>query len=165
MRSSCRAITIPQGPYPVFSIMSAIHQAEFVTYSPTQMFDLVADVGAYPAFVPWCQAASQIATGENRVRATLKVAKGKIGYTFSTENVLTPGARIEMRLANGPFKRLHGTWRFEPMPTGCRVTLDMEFEFANRIVAAALAPLFKAMTSQLVSSFRQRAQVLYGRSA
>ncbi|MBI4693782.1 MAG: type II toxin-antitoxin system RatA family toxin [Gammaproteobacteria bacterium] len=142
--------------------MSAIHQTEFVPYSPEQMFGLVADVDAYPSFLPWCVGASQVAYGEDRVRATLKVAKGKIGYTFTTDNVLAPGKRIEMRLANGPFKRLHGTWRFDPMPTGCRVTLDMEFEFTNRLVAAALSPLFKAMTSQLVASFRHRAQAIYG---
>lgn len=127
------------------------------------MFRLVADVDAYPSFLPWCMGASQVPAGENRVRATLKVAKGKIGYTFTTDNILKPDSSIEMRLVHGPFKRLHGTWRFDAVPTGCRVSLYMDFEFSNRLVAAALSPLFKAMTSQLVASFRHRAQALYGR--
>ena len=41
--------------------------------------------------------------------------------------------------------------------------MSLDFEFENRLVGAALSPLFKLMTNSLVNSFRERAGVVYGR--
>ena len=37
--------------------MPGIHQKRVLPYTCEQMFDLVADVGRYPEFLPWCIAA------------------------------------------------------------------------------------------------------------
>lgn len=143
--------------------MPSIKQSEIVPYSAAQMFGLVNDVEAYPQFMPWCERAWVDARSESRIRAGLAVRKGKIHYCFTTDNDLTPCRRIDMRLVDGPFKKLHGIWQFADYQVGCRVSFDLDFEFANRLVGTALAPLFKIMTSSLVGSFRQRADSLYGR--
>lgn len=143
--------------------MSAIRQSAIVGYSAAQMFALVDDVARYAEFLPWCEKAEVLTVDAEAMRARLSVAKGGLRYSFTTDNRRETPARIEMRLVDGPFKRLHGLWRFADTPLGCRVSLELEFEFANRILAATLSPLFKAITGSLVSSFKQRAEALYGR--
>lgn len=143
--------------------MSEVHQTANVAYPAAQMFSLVNDVRRYPEFLPWCEAAECLQESPLAVTARLTVAKGPLRYTFTTDNRLTPSARIEMCLVDGPFRRLHGVWGFRDNPLGSVVSLDLEFEFASRVLAATLSPLFKVITGTLVSSFRQRAEALYGR--
>jgi ribosome-associated toxin RatA of RatAB toxin-antitoxin module len=142
--------------------MPEIHQSALVPYSPAQMFELVNDVARYPEFMPWCEAAVVVDSRPAVTRAALTVRKGRVHYSFTTDNALDPPRQLEMRLVDGPFKRLYGVWRFAENPFGTRVSLDLEFEFPNKIIGAALAPVFKAVTSSLVDSFKRRAEQLYG---
>ena len=142
--------------------MSEIRQSALVGYTAEQMFTLVNDVAQYPSFLPWCEKAECLAASATTLRARLTVAKGRLRYSFTTDNVLTPPHRIELQLVDGPFKQLQGVWTFADTPLGCKVMLELKFEFANRILAATLSPLFKAVTGSLVGSFRQRAESLYG---
>lgn len=143
--------------------MARVQQAELVPYGAQSMFELVNDIDAYPQFLPWCARAWVTNRSEWQLRAGLAVAKGKLNYSFTTDNTLFPFHRIEMRLVDGPFRHLEGGWRFDEQPVGCRIELNLEFEFSNRVVGVALTPAFKAITTSLVGSFRQRAHQLYGR--
>ena len=143
--------------------MAEIRQSAIVGYSAEQMFSLVDDVARYPEFLPWCEKAELLAQTDDTLRARLSVAKGKLRYAFTTDNVRSRPNTIEMRLVDGPFKRLHGVWRFSDTPLGCKVSLELEFEFASRIIALSLSPVFKAITGSLVNSFKQRADALNGR--
>ena len=127
------------------------------------MYALVDDVPRYPEFLPWCVKAEVLAQTEATMRARVSVAKGALSYSFTTDNVRRPPESIEMTLVDGPFKRLQGAWRFVDTPLGCKVSLALEFEFANRLLALTLSPLFKAVTGSMVASFRQRAEALHGR--
>jgi ribosome-associated toxin RatA of RatAB toxin-antitoxin module len=127
------------------------------------MFELVNDVDSYPQFLPWCRSARILDRGQGWVKARVSMAKGALQHGFTTRNELDWGRRIRIRLADGPFKRLEGDWRFEPTSKGSRVSLDLEFEFAGRMLGAVLGPIFNQIASTLVDSFVQRAHVVYGR--
>ena len=45
----------------------------------------------------------------------------------------------------------------------CKVSLEMEFEFANRLLGMAFGKLFQQVAGQLVDSFTRRADDLSGR--
>ncbi|MGH7211097.1 MAG: SRPBCC family protein, partial [Acetobacteraceae bacterium] len=47
-----------------------------VPYSPEQLFDLVADVGRYPEFLPWCVAARVRSGTETEIVADLTIGFG-----------------------------------------------------------------------------------------
>ena len=69
----------------------------------------------------------------------LCIQKGGIRQFFTTKNTLTPPERIDLSLVEGPFKSLGGHWRFEAVGSdACRVCLDLEFEFAGRLIAVAI---------------------------
>ena len=142
--------------------MPAVKTAEIIPVSAKQMFELVNDVEAYPEFLPWCSAARIERRTDNGIVATVTVAKGPMHHSFTTENRNREFDRIEMSLLKGPFKRFHGVWRFDDAPAGCKVSLDLDFEFSNRLLAAALSKVFQLITGSMVQAFRQRARDLYG---
>ena len=142
--------------------MSAIHRSKTVSFSAREMYELVNDVQSYPAFLTWCADAKVIRREQNKIRARLSLASGKMKYSFTTDNMALPHKRIEMCLVNGPFKRLHGIWRFEDCECGCRVSLHLQFEFANKIAELALARVFNPIANSLVDAFTRRAEALYG---
>jgi ribosome-associated toxin RatA of RatAB toxin-antitoxin module len=142
--------------------MPAVRTTEFIPFSARQMFELVNDVEAYPEFLPWCSNARLERCTAEGIVATVTVAKGPMHHAFTTENRNREYDRIEMGLVKGPFKRFHGVWRFDEAPGGCHVSLNLDFEFSNRLFAAALSKVFKVITGSMVQAFRQRAQRLYG---
>lgn len=144
--------------------MPRIQRSAVVPYSTQQMFDLVNDVEAYPRFLPWCRSARELSSGEDWIRARIEMAKGALHRSFTTRNTLEHGRRIRIRLEDGPFSRLEGDWHFEPAGgSGCRVSLDLEFDFASRMLGAVVGPVFNQIASSLVDSFCRRAHQVYGR--
>ena len=70
---------------------------------------------------------------------------------------------IEMRLIEGPFKHLHGFWRFTSIgDKGCKVTLDLEYEFSSKLLGLAIGPIFTQIANTLVDAFCKRAEAIYG---
>lgn len=143
--------------------MTTINKSALVPYSPAQMFALVDDIEAYPAFLPWCKRAQVLSRTEDEVRATIELSKGGVEKAFTTCNRNQKNKMIEMRLVEGPFKRLEGFWRFDPLgDDGCKVSLDLEFEFASRMLGMVVGPVFSQVANSLVDSFQQRAVDVYG---
>jgi len=142
--------------------MPAVRRNEFIPFSPRQMFELVNNVEAYPEFLPWCAGARKDRETADGIVATLTVAKGPMQHSFTTKNTNREFERIEMGLLKGPFKQLHGVWRFDDAPGGCKVSLELDFEFSNRLLASAMSKVFQLLTGSMVEAFRLRAATLYG---
>ncbi|AKJ95922.1 MULTISPECIES: type II toxin-antitoxin system RatA family toxin [Thioalkalivibrio] len=142
---------------------SKIRRYADVPYSREQMFNLVNDVDAYPQFLPGCRSASARPRGEHEVEGTIELAKGALHKSFTTRNTLKRPESIDMRLVSGPFRRLHGTWSFTEVEGGkTRIALELEFEFANRLMAFAIGPVFTQIANSLVDAFVQRAREVHG---
>lgn len=142
--------------------MAIIKRDAIVPYTPQQMFDLVNTIEDYPQFVPACKSTQIISRTEDEVHATLEFAHGSFHKAFSTCNRLQTHKMIEIRLINGPFRHLEGFWRFEAIPEGCRISLDLEFEFSNKLLAMMFSPVFHPVADKLVDVFCERARVLHG---
>lgn len=128
------------------------------------MYALVADIASYPKFLPWCGAARILRQEADAVEAAITIAYRGVHKTFTTRNLLQKNKMMEIQLVEGPFRRLNGYWRFTALePRACKIELDLEFEVANRLVAAVLNPVFSGIANQLVDAFHKRAVALYGR--
>ncbi|MGH8273373.1 MAG: type II toxin-antitoxin system RatA family toxin [Gammaproteobacteria bacterium] len=142
--------------------MREIHRSALVPYSAEDMFELVNDVDSYPRFLPWCKDSGVRELGENEREASLEFSRAGLHRRFTTHNRLTPGRVIEMSLVNGPFRVLEGHWRFQPLDeAGSKVTLDLRFEFAARLLEAVFAPMFADLMNSLVDAFVARARELH----
>ncbi len=144
--------------------MATISRNALVMYSPAQMYALVNDIAAYPQFLPWCTDSEILGTSDTEISASLEIKKGILQHRFSTRNTLRPDAAIDMQLIDGPFKQLAGHWRFDMIGNnqGCRVSLDIDFEFSNRMLSATLGPIFSQISGSMVDAFCKRAQDIYG---
>lgn len=144
--------------------MPVVNRSALLPYSAERMYELVADIDRYPEFLPWCRSSGFIDKADpESVRAFIEIAKGAVSKRFTTQNRMQHGKMIEMNLLDGPFKHLRGYWRFEPLQDqACKVWLDMDFEFSNRLVAVAFGPIFNQAVSTLVDAFVERAADVYG---
>ena len=142
--------------------MQVIERSAIVTYTAAQMFALVNDVGRYPEFLPWCTGARVADESDTRRLASLRIARGVLRTEFTTRNTLVKDSQILMHLVDGPFRNLAGEWRFDAIDErGSRVRFRVEFEFKNRLTAAAMSAAFKALCSSIVDAFVTRAQKVY----
>ena len=127
------------------------------------MYALVSDVASYPQFLPWCVGSSVQPVSDSQVIATVKVARSVLRTSFTTRNTLVPERSITMNLEEGPFRSLKGQWSFDPIGTeGSRVSFRVQFEFDNRLMAAALNAAFESVCATMVGAFVERARAVYG---
>jgi len=142
--------------------MTSIYRHALMPYSARQMFDIVNDVEQYPQFLPWCTYTEVLSLTDTTMEASLRMQKGKLNHSFSTRNKFKDGEYIEIRLVNGPFKKLIGDWRFSDLDEGSsKVELHMDFEFSSRLIGLAIGPVFTQIVNTMVDAFCQRAHQLY----
>jgi ribosome-associated toxin RatA of RatAB toxin-antitoxin module len=144
--------------------MRRIARSAIVECSARQMYDLVEDIESYPEFLPWCPAANVRERTAGRTVATLEVGMPGMRQSFTTENTNAPGKSIDMRLLQGPFRRFEAHWKFAALGVSAtRVEFAIAYEFADRILARALDPLFSGIAGTMVDAFTRRAERLYGK--
>lgn len=141
--------------------MIQVTRQALVPYSAEQMFNLVNNIDSYPQFLPWCEDSKILSNTEQAIEAMLKVSQGSISQAFTTINELVKNQKIVMRLKEGPFKYLEGTWLFEACQDGCKITFDMQFEFSNAIMGALMSGKFKTIVGSMVQAFTDRAKQVY----
>src|SRR5262249_12043633 len=138
-------------------------ERRLMTFSPDQLFDLVADVESYPKFLPWCSDA-RVISREARGNVVVMLADMTISFkvhkeTFRSEVTLDHERHvIGTRYVNGPFKRMVSEWCFEP--AGARATnvnFFIDFEFRNRALQMLIGIVFEEATRRIVSAFATRA--------
>lgn len=144
--------------------MPTVNRSALVRHTPQRMFELVNDFEHYPEFLPGCRRARLLERDDVHLVGEMTLGRAGVEHTITTRNELYTPEMIEISLVKGPFKHLKGRWRFIPVDdTTCRVSLEMEFEFANRLLSMAFGKLFQQIAGQLVDSFTRRADDLYGR--
>lgn len=138
-------------------------------YSADQMYALIADVAAYPQFLPWCAGARIRARrddGEGReiVDADLIISFKVFREKFGSRVILHPQAQtIDVSYLDGPFRYLDNRWKFTPIDeTSCEVDFFVDFEFKSRTLQAIIGVVFGEAMRRVVRAFEQRAADLYG---
>ncbi|MEL7464604.1 MAG: type II toxin-antitoxin system RatA family toxin [Pseudomonadota bacterium] len=137
-------------------------------YSADEMYALIADISAYPEFLPWCAA--------SRIRARRPIAEGEVidadlvisfklfRERFGSRVTLKPEQdRIEVAYLDGPFRYLNNTWHFKPAgEKRCEIDFFVDFEFKSRTLQAIIGVVFNEAMQRIVRAFEARAEALYG---
>jgi len=132
-------------------------------YSAEQMFHVVDDVASYAAFLPWCESSVVESQQEESMTATLTITGAGMRQSFTTRNVRDFPVSIEMSLLEGPFSSLQGRWKFTQLgEDGCKILMNLEFDFDNRLMNKTLGKVFESAADRLVDAFCHRAEALYG---
>ena len=134
--------------------MREVRRSALVALGPERAFALIADVRRYPQFVPGCRTARIESQSEHEIVATLGISRGPLRTEFTTRNSLEPFRYIGLELVDGPFRTLKGGWTISPVGTdGCRIELELRFEFRLALPSALLDPVFEGLAAALVDAF------------
>jgi len=151
--------------------VTRVERSAILPFSQAELFAMVADVRAYPEFLPWCTAVEVIAESDEEVTARVSAGAAGVQQSFVTCNHMHPDEAIELSLVEGPFEKLAGRWDFvalgDETVSGCKLALDLSFELArgNPLLRRTFGALFERAATTMVESFCNRAQVLYGGAA
>lgn len=139
--------------------MKRIARSAIVECSAGAFYALVEDIEAYPSFLPWCAAAQVRERVPGRTVATLTLVAKGLRHSFTTENANRPGQAIDLRLLEGPFRHFAAHWRFTPLRAeAAKIEFTLEYEFASRLVARLLDPVFSRLADRTVEAFVGRAR-------
>lgn len=143
-----------------------------VAHIAEEMFDLVAEVEAYPRFVPLCQGLTVKARsggdgGKEVVVADMTVAYAMVRETFATRSTLDRVAlAIDVTYLSGPFSHLEARWTFVPAGEGTSIVgFAIDYEFRSRLLATLMGAAFDRAFRKLVDAFEARANAVYGARA
>ena len=136
-------------------------EQSFLPHAPARLFDLVADIEAYPEFLPWCVGARIISRQGNVVTAELMVGFKMLRETFTSEVTLDRPHRIDVRYTRGPLKYLNNHWIFRPKGDGTEIEFFIDFEFKSRLLKRIMEPLFHEAVRRMVAAFAARARAIY----
>jgi ribosome-associated toxin RatA of RatAB toxin-antitoxin module len=141
--------------------MRSVRKSVLVPYSAVQMFELVDRVELYPQFLPWCGGTQVLEQGENRKTARIDIDYHGVRAHFTTDNVNDPPRSIVVTLKDGPFRHLHGEWRFIALSEhGCKVEFDLAYEFATSLLDRVIGPVFSHIANTFIDAFVRRAESL-----
>lgn len=140
-------------------------------HSAEQMYALIADIEAYPAFLPWCSGCrirGRRQEGEVEiVDADLIISFKVFRERFGSRVTMNPNDnKIEVAYLDGPFKYLNNYWSFREIDdVSCEVDFFVDFEFKSRTLQAIIGVVFNEAMRMIVRAFEKRAQELYGNAA
>ncbi|XP_042329498.1 coenzyme Q-binding protein COQ10 homolog B, mitochondrial-like [Sceloporus undulatus] len=136
-------------------------------YSVDQMYDIVADVGSYQNFVPWCSGSRVISHRNGFSEAQLEVGFPPVVERYVSEISSMPHCQIRAVSKDGRlFQHLETLWQFKPGPPGkvntCMLKFYVSFEFKSALHSQLANLFFNEVVKQMVSAFERRAEKLYG---
>ncbi|MEM8571599.1 MAG: type II toxin-antitoxin system RatA family toxin [Pseudomonadota bacterium] len=144
-------------------------EKRLMPYSAEEMYSLIADVGRYPEFLPWCAAArvrgkSSLPDGSGEVMdADLVISFKVYREKFGSRVTLRPGEyKIDVEYLDGPFRYLNNSWVFKPVgEKKCEVDFFVDFEFRSVILQKLIGVVFNEAMQRIVRAFERRAEDLY----
>ena len=139
------------------------HERRSLPHSAEQMYDLVADVGRYPEFLPWVSAIRIRKDTGSEMLADMIVGFKSLRETFSSRVVKIPMNSIIVDYLDGPMKHLHNAWTFEDVEGGGSIVdFTVDFSFRNRVFEALAGQFFDSALRKMTTAFIERADALYG---
>ena len=140
-----------------------------VKHAASEMFDLVADVKAYPRFVPLCRGLTvrrrdTLPDGREVLVAEMTVAYKFMQESFTSRVVLNrPDNVIDVEYLDGPFKEMRNRWSFTPVDDHTTdVHFDIHYEFKSRTLATVMGSVFDRAFRRFASAFEEQADKVYG---
>jgi len=108
------------------------------------IWDIVADMGSYPKFMPSLVSVDiEEREGNSTISKWVSNVDGRI-IAWRERDVFFPeDYRIEYTQVSGDLKKFEGKWQLIPTENGVNILLTVDFEFGIPMIAALLNPLLK----------------------
>jgi ribosome-associated toxin RatA of RatAB toxin-antitoxin module len=144
--------------------MQRVRKSVLVPYGAEEMFALVDDVEAYPKFLPWCGGSKVLERHEGGKTARIDIDYHGVKAHFTTDNANLPPDKIVITLKDGPFKHLHGEWRFRALAEDAsKVEFELAYEFTTHLIETIVGPVFSHIANTFIDAFVRRAEMLHAK--
>lgn len=132
------------------------------------MFDLVADVEAYPDFLPFCEHL-EVMDRSSEPGCDIITARMGVGYkmfreTFVSRARLNKGDLvIDIDYIEGPASHLVNRWTFVDIAEGgSEIDFYLEYKFRNPGLQLLMGTMIDKVFGRFAESFEARADKIYG---
>lgn len=143
--------------------MAVVEKSVLIAHSSREMFDLVDFCEDYPKFLPWCSQTECKYRDDRKTVATLHINYHSVKSHFTTENDKECPSSMLIRLVDGPFRRLEGSWRFRSLAeNACKIEFRLHYEFSSKVFEKVIGPVFSHIANTFVDAFVRRAAQVYG---
>ncbi|MCX8145121.1 MAG: type II toxin-antitoxin system RatA family toxin [Azovibrio sp.] len=143
--------------------MALVEKSVLIQYSAQQMFELVDRCEDYPQFLPWCSKTECLFRDEKKTVGTLYINYHSVKSHFTTENEKEIPAWMKIRLVDGPFRHMEGSWQFKALaPDACKIEFRLRYEFSSKLFEKVIGPVFSHIANTFVDAFVKRAEAIYG---
>ena len=138
-----------------------------VKHSADEMYNLVADVERYPAFVPLCRdlrvRERKIEDGREVLIADMTVAYKMFSESFTSRVTLDkPNRTIFVEYLDGPFRAMENRWRFRDLAEGrSEVEFYIAYAFKSFALDMLVGSVFDKVYRRMVEAFETRANAVY----
>jgi coenzyme Q-binding protein COQ10 len=146
--------------------VSRFETIELLPFAPNDLLALVADVPAYPKFLPWIKA-TRVTSLRPLDKGRYFIGEAVVGYKafraqFSTHVEVDEIAQtVTTKLIKGPFKSLACIWAFRASESGTLVDLSLDFEFSEPFLSNLLASNMDKAVGRLIKAFTAEAERRY----
>lgn len=142
--------------------MQSVTRSVLVPFSAAAMFELVDRVELYPQFLPWCGGAHVLETHEGGKTARIDIDYHGVRAHFTTDNANRAAESIVITLKDGPFRHLHGEWRFVALAAdACKIEFELAYEFTTHLLEKVVGPVFGHIANTFIDAFVRRAETVY----
>ena len=132
-------------------------------HTPSQLYDLVADVEKYPEFLSGVVAVRVLRRDGNTMWIDMAIGVAAFHGHFTSKAILDPPNRIDITSEGSLFDEFRQTWTFQEAESGgTLVRFDTRFAFRSPLLRAAAGLLFGSIERSMVDAFRRRARLIYG---
>lgn len=146
--------------------MPGVRETRRLPYSAEQMFDLVADVGSYPEFLPWVVATRIRSDDGHEMVADMLVGFKALREKFTSRVIKDRPGRLEVIYIDGPMRDLDNVWHFRALEDGgCEIDFAVDFSFKNKMFEMLAGQYFDRAFRKMVAAFEDRADALYGNNS
>ena len=128
-----------------------------LAYDPDELFTVVADVKAYPLFVPWCSGARVVREDQRG----FVIGFGPFQESFRSQVERDRPRRVGVHAIEGPLEHLANTWTFTPFEGKTRVELAIDFQFKSHLLDHVANGMFHQAATQMMNAFETRVRLLH----
>ena len=142
--------------------MIDINYKKNLNHSPINIYEIVSDINFYSQFIPGCTSSEIISRKGNEVEAILGLKYLVMSGDFKSRVTLdSKKLTIISEGIEGPFNSILTKWSFDEADNGVLVNVNISLDLKNKMFEKILKRNIKKIISQVVTSFEERADILY----